>query len=205
MRKLLLQATLPPYDRREILRYAGAKEGNAELQALLENCLAECEGIFTPRAIGCAMTKAELFELVDGARESEGLQSAVEGGEEVLLFAATVGVEIDRKILRTARISPAKALLFQAIGAERIEGLCEELRREYRLGRRFSAGYGDFPLSAQKSIFQILNCPKEIGLTLTEGLVMSPTKSVTAIAVMGKTPCKSGCEACQKEDCAYRK
>ncbi|MCD8174473.1 MAG: hypothetical protein LUD41_00780 [Phascolarctobacterium sp.] len=33
----------------------------------------------------------------------------------------------------------------------------------------------------QKKIFELLNCPKKIGVTLTEGLMMVPTKSVTAI------------------------
>ena len=35
--------------------------------------------------------------------------------------------------------------------------------------------------TTQKDIFKILDCSKKIGLTLTDSLLMSPTKSVTAI------------------------
>ena len=34
----------PPIDRREIIRYMGARELTAELDALLEECLREAEG-----------------------------------------------------------------------------------------------------------------------------------------------------------------
>ena len=46
---------------------------------------------------------------------------------------------------------------------------------------RFSPGYGDFPLTAQRDIFAILDCPKRIGLSLNQSLLLSPTKSVTAV------------------------
>ena len=77
--------------------------------------------------------------------------------------------------------------MFQALGAERIESLCDtfcnDMNNELgvRLKPRFSAGYGDLPLEVQKDIFRVLDCPRKIGLTLNDSLLMSPTKSVTAI------------------------
>ena len=47
---------------------------------------------------------------------------------------------------------------------------------------RFSAGYGDLPLTVQREIFSQLNPDRKIGLTLNESLLMSPSKSVTAFA-----------------------
>ena len=93
-------------------------------------------------------------------------------------------------LLTFGKISPAKALIFQAIGAERIEALCEAFARDIHdrcgkigaaTGPRFSPGYGDLPLDIQKNIFAALDCPRKIGLSLNESLLMSPTKSVTAI------------------------
>ena len=56
------------------------------------------------------------------------------------------------------------------------------LKEQYKdIKPRFSAGYGDFPLSAQKEIFGMLDCARQIGLTLNDSLLMSPTKSVTSI------------------------
>ena len=60
----------------------------------------------------------------------------------------------------------------------------ERFKAEYRglpLSARFSAGYGDVPLELQRDIFALLDCPRRIGLTLNESLLMSPSKSVTAI------------------------
>ena len=53
-----------------------------------------------------------------------------------------------------------------------------------------------------------MDCPRKIGLTLNESLLMSPSKSVTAIFGITDGPGDSreaGCAACGKQDCAYRK
>ena len=75
---------------------------------------------------------------------------------------------------------------------------------------RFSPGYGDLSLALQKDIFAVLDCPRKIGITLNESLLMSPSKSVTAIiGVCDEKPeCadnENKCESCTKQDCAYRR
>ncbi len=175
---------LPPFNEREILRYAGVK-GEWDT-ALLKECLKEAEPHLSYRETHLVLEKEVLFNEVEGARESKGLRLALEGYEKVLLFCATVGIGIDRLMLRYGSISPVKALFFQAIGGERVEAFCDTLCKEWemeygKIGSRFSAGYGDFPLTAQRDIFRLLDCQKKIGLTLTESLLMSPTKSVSAI------------------------
>ena len=107
--------------------------------------------------------------------------------------------------------------MLQAIGAERIEALCDVFCEKIRLDAesaglfprpRFSPGYGDFPLELQKDIFRVLDCSRKIGLTLNESLLMSPSKSVTAVIGLG--PCAGTdhpirCGACGKTDCIYRR
>ena len=104
--------------------------------------------------------------------------------------------------------------MMQAVGAERVEALCdafcEQFRRENGVGLRprFSPGYGDLPLAAQRELFALLDCPRKIGLTLNESLLMSPTKSVTAFA--GITDAQTahdegGCARCENPDCMYRR
>jgi cobalamin-dependent methionine synthase I len=46
---------------------------------------------------------------------------------------------------------------------------------------RFSPGYGDLPLELQTNLFKVLDCQHFIGLTLNDSMLMSPSKSVTAI------------------------
>ena len=93
-----------------------------------------------------------------------------------------MGIAPDRLAQKYSRVSPVKALFLEAVGNERIEALCDVFCGEYANARpRFSPGYGDLPLDLQKDIFAALDCSRKIGLTLNQSLLMSPSKSVTAI------------------------
>jgi 5-methyltetrahydrofolate--homocysteine methyltransferase len=56
---------------------------------------------------------------------------------------------------------------------------------------------------------RILRMQKEIGVTLTDSLLMTPAKSVTALIGMSGTDRDSpvsGCDACARgKDCAYKR
>ncbi len=165
----------PPVDRREILRYAGVRGDAPEIEILLEECLTESSDKLTYK-VCYGEFPVSFFDSVG----SEELRKHLEGCNKAVIFAATVGIGIDRLIARYASVSPTKSLLFGAIGAERIEALCDLFNSEYG-GSRFSPGYGDLPLEFQKEIFSALDCPRKIGLSLNESMLMSPSKSVTAI------------------------
>lgn len=181
--------TEPPICKNEILRYAGCKGTTDEpLQLLLEECLKEV----LPK-LSYKICYMELPIIIRGETcdfgclqlQSKDLVKNLKGCEKVLLFAATIGVEIDRLILKNGVLSPAKAVLFQAIGAERIESLCdlfcEEMKQDaFQVRPRFSPGYGDLSLETQKDMFRVLQCEKNIGISLNDSLLMAPSKSVTA-------------------------
>lgn len=171
----------PEVCRREILRYAGYPAGDASGEGLLDECLAEVAGKLRYAVVWREVAVGEL-----GA-DSADLAKNLRGCERAVMFAATVGLEMDRAIAKYSRLSPVKALMMQAIGAERIESLCDVFCDS--LGQtkpRFSPGYGDLSMEYQRKIFALLDCPRTIGLTLTESLLMSPTKSVTAIVGVQK-------------------
>ena len=77
----------------------------------------------------------------------------------------------------------------QAIGAAAIEEWTDEaerdIRRELKEGEtlvsRYSPGYGDWPLEAQRRLFELLDAPRKAGVSLTDSLLMVPSKSVSAI------------------------
>lgn len=178
-------AELSAYNEKEILRYAGVRgQADEGTKSLLAECLRECEGVFSYRVCYRVLPKTEFLRLVQGARESVLVCERLKNADEALLFTATVGLGIDRLIARYASVSPSKALLFQAVGAERIEALCDRFCKEQGVSGRFSPGYGDFPLAAQRDIFEVLKAAKTIGVALTDSLMMSPTKSVTAVAAL---------------------
>lgn len=177
-------------DKKEILRYAGVRgTADEKTEELLEECLSLVDGKFkyalcykrfnaTPTENG--------FDLGFATVNSELVKKRLEGCSEIVLFAATVGMETDRLISRYSSVSPARAHMIQSIGAERIEALCDTFESILKadgidLCPRFSAGYGDLPIELQRDIFKALDCSKNIGLTLNDSLLMSPTKSVTAI------------------------
>lgn len=184
----------PPIRIDEILRYAAAKGGGEDVCALARECLAEAENNLSYSVCyrEFPITHSETgLDLSFCKIESATLGKALGGCDRVIVFAATVGLEMDRLIARYSRLSPAKALMLQAIGAERIEALCDafcrDLNAEYKgmLRPRVSPGYGDIPLSMQKEIFAVLDCSRKIGLSLNASLLMTPTKSVTAIVGIG--------------------
>ena len=174
---------------KEILRYAGSKE----IEDTVTECLAEAEGSLSYKvcyAIVNISINGEDIDMEFAKARSKDLAKNLSGCDKAIIFAATVGMGIDRLIAKYSRISPSRALCFQAIGSERVESLCdafeEEIKKEVSDGERFfkprfSPGYGDLSLEIQKEIFSLLDCPRKIGVSLGDSLLMTPSKSVTAI------------------------
>lgn len=183
----------PPINRREILRYMGCKESTPEIDALIDRSLALCEEKLSYKVCYAEFDiniDSDICDLYFAKVESHDLAKCLNDSEKAIVFGATVGLDLDRLILRYGKSQPSVSVCLQAIGAERIEALCDafcdEMKKKYasygkNLRPRFSAGYGDLPLEFQREIFAALGCEKRIGLTLNDSLIMSPTKSVTAI------------------------
>ena len=201
---------------KEVLRYGGCKSADNETQNLLKTCLSIAKDKFVYRVCYCRLPVNIAKDICDfGAFKVQSLKLSqnLNGCQNAIIFGATVGVEIDRLIAKYSRLSPAKALMLQAMGAERIEALCDTFCEDIKvslktnLKPRFSAGYGDLPLDTQKQIFNLLNCSKHIGLSLNDSLIMSPSKSVTAF--MGLTGnaeknVTNKCQLCDNKDCTFR-
>ncbi len=195
--RLLLPA--PPIDRGEILRYMNCAVPTPEVEALMQDALTELLPLLEYKVCFCRLPlerAGTILKFGPLSTDSKALAKALEGCAELMLFAATVGLAPDRLVAKYGHISPAKALCVQAIGAERIESLCNAFTRHtgetfahkgHALRPRFSPGYGDLPLSLQRGIFAVLDCQRQIGLALNESLLMSPTKSVTALAGIQST------------------
>ena len=201
-------------DFREVLRYAACREDSGEVLDLARWAAGTAAPVLRP-----AVCWRELTVRTDGETvflgplqiRSRALSRNLRDCENAVLFAATVGLGLDRQIARYGRLSPAKGLLLQALGAERIEALCDAFQADVEAHRgptrpRFSPGYGDFPLETQREIFSLLGCAGKIGLYLNESLLMSPTKSVTAVIGLGGDACTvQGCRTCGKQDCTFRR
>ena len=184
-----------PFDEKEILRYAMLPSFAPKPEELpLQECLKAAKGAAQCRAVWrryLLVRDGDTLDLGFAKTDSRDLKKHLEGCGEILLFACTAGAETDRRIARAKLLSPARGLLMHAIGAQQVEGgcdrLCARLAQQFpdrQLTDRFSPGYGDLTLEMQRDVMAALDCGRTIGITLTDSLLMTPSKSVTAIIGM---------------------
>lgn len=198
---------------REALRYLGAgrREPDFRMQRMLDDCEEEIRRVAQPRFLfrEVPLPDEKLVQGYDLERHLQGCRTAI-------LFCATLGADIDR-LLRIAQVSDmARAVVLDSMASVAIEQACrqaDELIAQRFTGRyltfRFSPGYGDYPISMQKTILSRLDAPRKIGLTATDNYLLVPAKSVTAVVGVSNEPIeqrKRGCAVCNlRHRCAYRR
>ena len=183
-------------NRNETMRYLGVKgEPDPQLVTLLDACEKELAAAAAYWVVYTylPLTRRADDTLLFGAYEvkSHALSKNLADCDSVCLFAATVGIGADRLIAKYGRVSPARSAVIDSAASSAIEALCDAFNgrvgEEYDTCPRFSPGYGDFPLAAQKELLSILDASRKIGVFITEALMMTPTNSVTAvIGIRGK-------------------
>lgn len=212
-------------DRRtkEALRYLGYGTHAADERTLelVRDCFRDLETYASAKSVcrifDCVPAGPESLRIGKMEIHSRSLGKNLAGCEKAAVFGATLGTGVDR-LMRTASLTDmARAVSYQACAAALLEKYCDEIQRklEKEAGEeglwvrpRFSPGYGDFDIRHQRDILEMLDAPKVIGLSMTDGYMLTPVKSVTALAGLSrvKADCHiHGCEECQKTDCAYRR
>ncbi|MBB5183012.1 vitamin B12 dependent-methionine synthase activation domain-containing protein [Catenisphaera adipataccumulans] len=206
-------------DRKETERYLGYMKvrPDAQIDARIDACIAQIEKTMDCRSVKRyePMTiEDETIRIADMEIHSQSLLRNLKDCTSVCLFAATIGPEIDRLIRRAEIVSMTDAAIYQAAGAAAIESYVDQVNQtiiaeaDGYCRPRFSCGYGDFDLHHQRDFARLLNLPKTIGVTLTDTLLMQPSKSVTALVGISPKPSHcilQGCEACSRTDCTYRR
>ncbi len=207
---------------RETLRYLGYKNQAADpaVMELIEGSWDDLERAASPKSFCREYGLTVNGEHIDAGvfqTDSRSLARNLKGCERVILLAASLGASVDVLIQRYSKLQVSRAVVLQAAAAACLEDYCdsvnEKLKEDYLkkglyLRPRFSPGYGDFSLECQKAILQSLEAAKRVGITLTDSLLMAPSKSVTAVIGVSRLPgnCTvKGCEACDKMDCVYRR
>lgn len=218
-------------DRAEVLRYLGYRgtEIPPSLENILQHCMEQTLNVIRPLYIYRRFPIILGENHVEISRAGLTLRGAdirrhLFGCKEAYILCATLGLAIERKIRLSFLQRPEEAVIYDACATEAIEkaadaaeaeiaGLCAE--RGEGITWRFSPGYGDLPLETQRDLIRVMDAPRKIGLSLTDSLLMTPSKSVTAI--IGVTPLPDGtllradgkrnkCDACPNQDrCAFRK
>ncbi len=191
-------------------------EPSAEILNEVESVCAKMENTAEPRYVYKLFTPefdGDAVIIGDKRFVSKNLTNHLSDAEKVAVLAATLGTSSDLVIRESAVLGTVKLATAQAAGAAMLEqvldGACDDIERETGLYAmpRFSAGYGDLPLEYQSDILSLCDATKRIGITLTDNMMMIPTKSVTAFVGLKLEPCgqKHDCTKCNKKDCDYRR
>lgn len=209
-------------NRQEIVRYLGygKNEPGEAVLGQIDQCVAELLRVSSMKTANRTFELKHLStrEIMLGEMriESEKLSKHLRNCGKAVLFAATLGPEADLLIRRWSVADMSRAIVMQASAAAVIEAYCDACQKALSaqvageglyLRSRFSPGYGDFPLGYQKELLALLDAPRRIGLTVTDSMMLTPTKSVTAI--MGLTAEKESCNvhkcaSCGAVDCPFR-
>lgn len=205
--------------RNEALQYLGYQGGDVDPAVLadIDRCAALLMETARPRIVW------RRFPLgPDGAPRGtdfrpagEDVRSLLSGCKAVIFLAATLGAEVEALIRRAQIQNIADAVILDACGSAAIENVCDNLCADLAaaeaplyLTERFSPGYGDLPFAQQPDFCRLLDVGRRIGVTLTDGGLMLPQKSVTALAGVSPVPAakRRGCADCAMvSHCSYRK
>lgn len=203
------------YNRKEALRYLRARPDDETAGILADTVYLKLRNEVQARSVlqKHSITVDEAGVTLDtGVRfTSRDLARHLKGCDKALLLAATLGSRVDVAIRRLALGSVAEGAAAQAVAAALIESYCDSVQAQADTDGlaqrpRFSPGYGDWRLEEQRLLFPVLDCAKRIGLTLTDGLMMAPSKSVTAIIGLSEdVACVwNKCMTCGNVNCPYR-
>lgn len=200
-------------DPKEVAVYLGYYSAKDVPEELITECIEEFNSTVSYRACFAEIpvSLGSCADLGFIKTESESLKKNLCGCSHAYIFAATTGFDSQRLIERNSVISPLKGIVTDCVGSAAIEAFCDKVNLSFDncdfLRPRFSPGYGDLPIECQKNIIEFLNTSKNIGVSLTDSMMMTPVKSVTAIIGIGneKNKCTGpGCMICKKPDCPYR-
>lgn len=187
-----------PIEKSEVLRYLGYRrkqELTPDISALVDEMIMEVQNVSNARYLYQAydFTLDEVNHAIhltntDLVLQSKQLYSHLKHAKQVVLLAATLGIEVERQVRLYELSEMTKAFVLDAACVDYIEKICDlaevDIDSQFTdsvLNRRFSPGYGDLSLEVQPQFLKTLGADRQLGLTLTENYLMIPRKSVTAI------------------------
>ncbi|MBQ1388256.1 MAG: hypothetical protein IIY78_01365 [Clostridia bacterium] len=203
-------------DKSETLRYLGYKNKTPtenEIE-LIDECEKELKTVISPK---CCYVYTDILSISEstvdmgfGEVNSKNLAKHLKGCRGVYLFAATIGIGADRLISKYKVLKPWKSVIIDALSSAAVEDWCDKAELRITGGRsdrcsRFSPGYGDFSLLYQRDFMTYLDMNRQLGITLSDSLLMTPTKSVTAVIGIGAANrvCGNKCNSCENKTCVY--
>lgn len=161
----------------------------ADTVAIAEDCLTELNKAVLCRYAYCCLPithpRGGVTDLGFGELSSRDLVKNLGSCQEAFLLAVTLGAGVDRLLLRLSRLSAARHFVTDALASALAEAACDRAEAIATQGipcrPRYSPGYGDLSLGVQRPLLTTLDASRRCGITIGDTLIMSPSKSITAI------------------------
>lgn len=210
-------------DKEQALRYMGYKgqEIDEHLALIIDDAIKQCletaHPAYTYKIYPISHTSSGVEIGGSGLfLEGKDIYNHLTGCDTCALMGVTIGAMFDHRLNMLQTADQAKSIIFNSCGSALVEQVCDAVEAEIlaKTGKkkhnfRFSPGYGDLPLSAQKTIFKLLTPEKLAGITLTPSNLLVPVKSVTAILGLSDTAreiISDKCSVCSiRNTCKLRK
>jgi hypothetical protein len=140
--------------------------------------------------------------------KSEDLTFYLEGCKDVVIFATTLGVNVDAYSKKLQANDMGLAVIYDALASALLEFMTDEYEDELNLGAhtfRFAPGYGDIPIALNYIIIDALSISKKIGIYKASNNMMLPQKSMITICGLGKEVAPTCAHCIRLKSCSLRK
>ena len=205
-------------DRGEVLRYLGymGQELDPSLDSRIDEDIARCIAVSRPRGTYRVFECGEALEedgrfvqRLEGTALSfagESMRTYLDGAVAVGVFAVTLGMGDERELRRLSLTNGFDQVIFDAASSALVERaadaaeariVAEAFSRGLYTDYRFSPGYGDLPMDTQVPLLSTLDAQRKLGITLSGTMLMTPTKSVTALVGLFRTPREQTHRSCK--------
>lgn len=210
----------------EVRRYAGLGPKTEFSEEMLHFAVRDAVLMANPQAVWNTYAYDDILHVILAPQpvplQGKNIQRFLVGAAQVAIIAVTIGTTLEEEVTRRFTDNAyTSALLLDAAGTAAVEQTADEVCRMIRhqsagaglaSGTRFSPGYGDWNILAQKEVLPLSGGPT-LGISLTAAAMLVPRKSITAIIGLYPTqnecyPVDSNhlnCQNCSQEPCLARK
>lgn len=211
----------------EVLRYLGYKGQNInnDLDLKINKCIEETKKEVNAKYIYEIYdidkdldSNTVEFKNTNLKLRSNDMIKLLKDCNKCVLMCATIGFNIEKNIRKYSYKNLTKGIIIDSCATTAIEEICdliEEniLKRVAKNGKsltmRYSPGYGDLDMRANKDILTVLDAQRKIGVTVTDTGIMIPRKSVVALIGITNQKIKRAkrtCENCSNRfNCEYKR
>lgn len=213
---------LPNIDKEEVKRYAGLRHVEGFPPHYVDEACKEIQLLAIPRGVyqfyDYDATTHTIHSHPPIALEGTSIQQHLAQAERVCVLAVTLGEDVEHRCSELFKEGNyTLGMLLDAAATTAVEQIADQVnhiineeakKNGYIPTWRFSPGYGNWPLTVQQELAQILDM-KAIDLSVTEAHLLFPRKSVTAIiglqTELSENATKRGCSSCNQPQCPSRK